>query len=102
VYPSLWENFPNVCLEAMSAARAVIGSSAGGMAEMLDEGACGRLVDPHDYKNLARQIISLLDSPRERIRLGQLARSKVLSAYNEEHIGEATENIYLEAIRLKS
>ncbi|MEO1069453.1 MAG: glycosyltransferase family 4 protein, partial [Cyanobacteria bacterium J06638_6] len=35
VFPSQWESFGLVCLEAMTAGRGVIGSSAGGMAEII-------------------------------------------------------------------
>jgi glycogen synthase len=101
VFPSLWENFPNVCLEAMSAGRAIIASSAGGMAEMLDGGRVGRLMASGDSVSLAREIISLLMAPAERIRLGELARKRVLEIYNEGVIGEMMERIYLEAIDRK-
>ena len=37
-FPSRWENFPNVCLEAMSAGSLVVGSNAGGMAEVIEDG----------------------------------------------------------------
>jgi len=102
VFPSLWENFPNVCLESMSAGRAVIASSAGGMAEMLDHGRVGRLVAPGDPVSLAREIVSLLNSPAERIRLGELARQRVLEAYNEDVIGGMMEVIFREAISRKT
>jgi glycosyltransferase involved in cell wall biosynthesis len=101
VFPSLWENFPNVCLEAMSAARAVIGSSAGGMSEMLDHGRVGRLIAPGDSAALAREIIDLLKAPAERLRLGEMARKRVLEAYNENVIGELMEALYREAIQRK-
>src|ERR1043166_4437880 len=58
VLPSLWENFPIACLEAMSAARGVIGSSAGGMAEQLDGGNAGILVPPRKPKQIAAASIS--------------------------------------------
>ena len=102
VFPSLWENFPNVCFEAMSAGRAVIASSAGGMAEMLNYGRVGRLVASGDPVALAREIVSLLNSPAERIRLGELARQRVLDAYNEDVIGGMMEVIYREAIHRKT
>ena len=95
--PSLWENFPNVCLEAMAAGRAIVGSKAGGMSEMLDEGRCGILLSPQDPDTLAQAIIRLLQDPEERKRLGALARQRVLEAYNEKVIGELYEEIYGEA-----
>lgn len=101
-FPSVWENFPNVCLEAMAAARAVVGSSAGGMAEMLDGGQAGRLVPPGDPKALAAAIIALLRAPDERRRLGEAARRRVLECYSEATIGAMMENIYREAIALKN
>jgi glycosyltransferase involved in cell wall biosynthesis len=101
VFPSLWENFPNVCLEGMAAGRAIIASSAGGMAEMLDHGGAGRLIASRDSVSLAREIISLLIAPTERIRLGELARKRVLETYNEGVVGEMMERIYHEAIDRK-
>jgi glycosyltransferase involved in cell wall biosynthesis len=102
VFPSLWENFPNVCLEAMSSARAIIASSAGGMSEMLDAGRAGRLIAPGNSGSLAKQIISLLKAPDERIKLGEMARKRVLQAYNENVIGQLMEDIYCEAINRKA
>jgi len=102
VFPSLWENFPNVCLEAMSAGRAVVASRAGGMFEMLDRGRVGRLITPGDSASLAREIIFLLKTPAERIRLGEAARKRVLDTYNENLIGQMMERIYREAIHRKA
>lgn len=36
VFPSVWENFPYACLEAMALGACVVGSDAGGMAEMIE------------------------------------------------------------------
>jgi glycosyltransferase involved in cell wall biosynthesis len=101
VFPSLWENFPNVCLEAMSAARAIVASDSGGMSEMLDHGRVGCLVTPGNAAVLAHEIISLLKSPSERIRLGEMARKRVLEVYNEKVIGCVMEDIYRDAIERK-
>ncbi len=98
VFPSLWENFPNVCLEAMAAGRGVIGSSAGGMLDMLEDGKYGLNVAPRRVFALSEAIGSLLADPARRIALGQAAREKVLSAYTLERIGALQEDSYHQAI----
>lgn len=99
VFPSRWENFPNVVLEAMSAGRAIVGSCHGGMSEQLDEGRCGRIVDPRNPKELADTIIELLADPQLRRELGQAARSRVLTEYSAERLAPIYEAAYEKAIR---
>ncbi|MGD1874837.1 MAG: glycosyltransferase family 4 protein [Mastigocoleus sp.] len=99
VFPSRWENFPNVCLEAMAAARGVVGSSAGGMAEMLDQGKVGRLIPPENSQKIAEAVIELLANPQLRMQLGRAARDRVLSEYNLDRIGQLQEESYERAIR---
>jgi len=98
VFPSLWENFPNVCLEAMSAARGIVGSSAGGMSEILNFGKAGLLVEPCRPQLLAEAIIELLNRPQRRIDLGRAARARVLSEYSAFTIGRLQEESYARAI----
>jgi glycogen synthase len=86
IFPSIWENFPNVCLEAMSAGRAVIGSKNGGMSEMLEDGA-GVIIDPLQVHAGAKAISVLLDNPARRVALGIKARLVVLERYNADRIG---------------
>lgn len=91
VFPSIWENFPNVCLEAMSAGRAIVGSREGGMRDMLESPEAGVLINPLDPPEIARAVIQLLQEPLTRVRLGEAARRKVLTAYTSEKIGELME-----------
>ncbi|HEY9623869.1 MAG TPA: glycosyltransferase family 4 protein [Crinalium sp.] len=98
VFPSLWENFPNVCLEAMAAARGIVGSRAGGMVDMLDQGNAGRLVSPHCPDEIADAVIELLNNPTWRMKLGILARDRVLTEYTLDRIGELQEASYQRAI----
>jgi glycosyltransferase involved in cell wall biosynthesis len=46
VYPSRWENWANVCLEAMSYGCVVLASREGGMGEMVEHGSSGFVIDP--------------------------------------------------------
>jgi len=98
IFPSRWENFPNVCLEAMAAARGVVGSSAGGMAEMLDNDNFGRIVPPRSPQKIASAVIELLDNQELRMQLGQAARNRILTEYNTQRIGALQEASYQRAI----
>jgi glycosyltransferase involved in cell wall biosynthesis len=98
VVPSVWENFANVCLESMAAARAVIASDAGGMAEMLDFGDVGRLIPPCRPDRLAEAILELVAAPDLRLRLGEGARQRIIDQYNVDRIGLLQEQSYHRAI----
>jgi glycosyltransferase involved in cell wall biosynthesis len=88
VYPSLWENFPNVCLEAMAAGRAVVGSREGGMADMLGDVPGAMLVDPHSVPDIAAAIVHLLQHPEERVKTALAGREKVNDYYNGKLVPE--------------
>lgn len=98
VFPSLWENFPNVCLEAMAAACGVIGSSAGGMAEIITPGQTGLLVPPRAPAKIAEAIIQMIEAPAQRIEMGRAARAHVTTAYGPDAIGPLQEAAYQAAI----
>ena len=98
IFPSVWEASGFVCKEAMAAARGVIASDAGGMAEIIDHGHTGLLVPPRDPKALATAIIELLRNPDRRIAMGQAAREYVTAAYAPEVIAPLQEASYARAI----
>ncbi len=99
IFPSVWENSPFVCKEAMAAARGVIASNAGGMAEIIEHGHTGLLIPPRDPQALATTIIELLRNPDRRTALGQAARAHVTAAYAPEVIVPLQETIYARAIK---
>lgn len=94
VFPSIWENFPNTCLEAMSAGRGIVASKNGGMADMLKDSPGGLLIDPINCNDIADSLIRLLDDKILRQELGKNARNKVLTNYNETTIGALMEKQY--------
>ena len=98
VIPSIWENFANVCLESMSAARPVIASEAGGMAEMLDFGSAGRLISPRAPEKIAETIIELLADSDLCYDLGNRARARVLDEYKIDRVSLIQEQSYRRAI----
>ncbi|HEY9646696.1 MAG TPA: glycosyltransferase family 4 protein [Chroococcidiopsis sp.] len=99
VFPSIWENFPNVCLEAMAAGRGIVGSMAGGMVEMLDGIEAGRLVPPLHPQGIVAAVSELLEHPERRWAIGQKARDRILARYSFEQIGPQQEASYQRAIK---
>jgi glycosyltransferase involved in cell wall biosynthesis len=67
---SLSEGFPNTIVEAMAAARPVVGTNVGGVPDAVREGVNGRLVPARDPAALAAALIPLLRDRELRQRLG--------------------------------
>jgi glycogen synthase len=86
VAPSHWESFGLVCCEGLAAARAVIGSSAGGMTEILDHGRCGLLVPPRSPSVVADAIVHLLSDRPARLAFGSAGRQHVLNTYTPKQV----------------
>jgi glycogen synthase len=102
VIPSRWENFPNVCLEAMAAGRAIIATRAGGLPELLNQGEAGCLVEPGNSAAIAQRIVRFLDYPAERFRLGHNARKRLRECYSYSTILPLQEECYKFAINSRS
>jgi glycosyltransferase involved in cell wall biosynthesis len=98
VFPSLWDNFPFVCLEAMAAGRGVVGSKAGGMPEMLNSPEVGRVVSPKSPQEIAQAVVELLNDAALRMKIGAAVRQRVLEEYNVNRVGELLEACYRRAI----
>jgi glycosyltransferase involved in cell wall biosynthesis len=98
VFPSLWDNFPSVCLEAMAAARGIVGTQSGGMYDLLAAGRVGQLIPPQDPEKLTEAVVELLKNPDLRMQLGQAARTRLLTEYSAERIGTLLEASYHRAI----
>lgn len=97
VFPSRFEAFGYTCLEAMGFGKAIVGSSNGGMAEMLDGGG-GLLFTPPDVDELRGQILRLLGEPRLRRELGRKARRRATDVYGQEAVIDEVEAFYRRAI----
>lgn len=98
VFPSYWENHPYTCLEAMAAGCAVVGSLAGGMAEMIVDGENGLLIPPKDPAAIARAVTHLLAGADGRQALAARGRARALNAYSSDAIAPLQEASYRRAI----
>ncbi len=98
VVPSLYDNSPYTCLEAMSCGRAVIGSSAGGTREYIEHEESGLIFPARNPEALAEAMIKLLKDDKYRKYLGENARTRVLEKFQRKKIAEQTLLLYAQAI----
>ncbi|HEX9371399.1 MAG TPA: glycosyltransferase family 4 protein [Roseiflexaceae bacterium] len=101
VSPSLWpEPFGSVVHEAMSRGKAMIGTTPGGHADMIDDGRSGLLVPSGDVDALARAMRRLIDDAGLRERLGRAARESA-GRYTADVMVPRFEAFYRRAARLQ-
>lgn len=85
VMPSLLpEPFGLAAVEAMAHARAVIGTRAGGLAEVVADQQTGLLVPPGDPSALATAILSLAEDRLSREFMGVEGRRRVMNSFTLE------------------
>jgi len=92
--PSLWENCPYSCIEAMTAGRAIVSSDCGGMPELIADGANGLLARSGDCGAFAARIDELIDNRDRRDRLGAAARRTVEQRLTDVEIARQTVDLY--------
>ncbi|MDB5101543.1 MAG: glycosyl transferase family 1 [Cyanobacteria bacterium RYN_339] len=97
VAPSRYEPFGMIYLEAMACGKAVVGTSVGGVPEIIQHGRTGYLVPPDDPEALAQALRELLQYPSWRERMGEAAREHVHASFSLPVIAAATERQYLNA-----
>ncbi len=91
--PSLWEPFGMVLCEAMATAKPVVGTSAGGIPEIITP-ECGFLVKPKDAGGLAEKILWLLDDEKKARAMGIAGRRRVEKNFTWNQTAAGYEKMY--------
>ncbi|MCJ7430314.1 glycosyltransferase family 4 protein [Candidatus Bathyarchaeota archaeon] len=99
VFPSLYEPFGIVVLEAMSMERPVVVGAVGvsGMREIvipMGDEQCGYHINPSNPTDIAWGITSTLENPEKRKWLGKNGRRRVLNEFTWDIIAEKTLALY--------
>lgn len=98
ITPSLSESFGLTAMEAMSAGIPVVGGiNSGGIPYVVGNG--GLLVDVRSSKEIAEAIVTLLNSPKLRLELGNNGIARVQEVFSSEVVSSQLVDIYKHIIR---
>lgn len=92
--PSLWENCPYSCLEAMAASCAIVGSNQGGIPELISDGDNGLLATSESPESFIHCIERLLEDAALREKLGSAARRTIETSYTDTLIAAKSADFY--------
>jgi glycosyltransferase involved in cell wall biosynthesis len=101
VIGSRMDTSPNVVTEAHAVGLPVVGTRAGGIPEMIDEGRDGFLVDVDDAPAMAERMDRLLSRPDEARALGAAGREKVRRLNDPDAVASAHADFFRRMVAAK-
>ncbi|MFH1085131.1 MAG: glycosyltransferase family 4 protein [Chloroflexota bacterium] len=99
VFPSLYEPFGIVALEAMAAKAPVVVSEVGGLREVVRHAETGITVYPNEPASCAWGILHTLEHPEWARQRAANAYREVLTVYNWDNIAAQTRAVYERVVR---
>ncbi|HUR18795.1 MAG TPA: glycosyltransferase family 4 protein [Acidimicrobiales bacterium] len=102
IVPSRGEGTARVVLEAWATGRAVVGATAGGITDLLEEGVTGRLIDMEDATASATTLVEVASDPGQRERLGRAGRQRVTERYSLDAHVDALLEVYESAFQARA
>ncbi len=94
VFPSLYEPFGIVALEAMAARVPVVVSDIGGLREVVSHGVCGISTWANNPDSLAWGILQILNNPEAAKRMANTGYRKATTEYSWDRIAKTTDDCY--------
>jgi glycogen synthase len=96
VAPSRYESFGLIFLETMRWGTPVVGTTAGGIPEIVEDGVSGVLVRPGAAGELAEAITGLLQNPERRAAIGAAGRRRMETEFTVERMAGRIADLYRE------
>jgi len=94
VMSSVTEGLGTSLLDAMAASRPIVATRAGGIPEVVVDGASGLLVPPRDAHALAEAILGMLRDEAMRQRLAEAGFARVRARFSVDRMVEETLGVY--------
>ena len=98
VFPSLYEPFGIVALEAMVTKTPVVVSNVGGLTEFVEDGENGLVFNSNDAHQLAEKITYLLNNKNNAAQIAETGYEMVKRDFTWDEIAKKTEKVYKEVI----
>jgi glycosyltransferase involved in cell wall biosynthesis len=99
ILPSHMDNSPNSLAEAMIIGMPCIGSDAGGIPSMIEDGVSGLIYHHQDLIELSHRISQVLDDPSTAEKLGKKAREVAVIRHDRPRIAAETLDMYRDIIQ---
>jgi glycosyltransferase involved in cell wall biosynthesis len=94
IIPSMEEGLPNLLLESYASGRAVIGSTAGGIPEVIINNETGYIFNIGEEKELARLLVKAASDNKENAKMGAKAYERAKVYFNANEYSERVLNFY--------
>ena len=91
-------DYPLAMMEAMGSGRCVIGTTVGGIPELIDNYVNGQLVLPDNVHSLAEALAELLGNSEVRERFGLNAYNKIVKSFSPQRVADDHLNNYKKLI----
>lgn len=101
VFPSLWEGFGLVILEAMALQKAVIGSRVSAIPESVQDGETGILVAAKDVSGLTAAMLTLLRDPARARSMGEAGFRRLQTHFTVDTMVNETAHVYHDVLAAK-
>lgn len=98
VHPAAIEGVPQAIGAGMAAGLPIVASAVGGLPEILEHGKTGLLIPAGDEGAFAQAVLSLIQAPEERRRLGSAARRFLETSYSIGAAVKRVENAYRDVV----
>ncbi|MGE0592926.1 MAG: glycosyltransferase [Vicinamibacterales bacterium] len=98
VMSSVTEGMGTALIDAMAAGKAAVGTTAGGIPELIVEGVTGFLVQPRDHEAMADRIVRLLKDNALRTRMGNAALARAREHFTVARMVQETVAVYDELL----
>ena len=102
VFPSLYEPFGIVALEAMAAGAPVVVPDTGGISELVQPGIDGMTFQTGSAESLARQILQILVQPQLAEQIRRQAYQKVITNFSWDKVASQTISLYTQVLKDKT
>ncbi|HUI63700.1 MAG TPA: glycosyltransferase family 4 protein [Bacteroidota bacterium] len=99
VMPSNWEGFGYAAAEAMAAGKAVIATHVSSLPELVDDKRTGILVPPRSPRDLARAMLTMVQKPALRLKMGRGGAAKAKDLFTLREMVDKTEAVLESAVR---